>query len=362
MSTKRDYYDVLGVGRDASEEDLKKAFRKLAFQYHPDKNHDDKAADMFKEINEAYQVLSDPEKRSAYDRFGHAGIDNSSFGGMGGFEGFGFGGFGEIFETFFGGMGSQTSRGPQRGADLSYELKLTFEEAALGAEKELKIRRTEYCPDCTGSGAKPGTQPESCPDCGGTGRVRRVQQSIFGRFTNVVACPRCQGEGKIIGSPCQRCRGTGRESFERQIAVTIPAGVDEGTRVQLTGQGDVGSRGGSAGNLLVDLKIKPHEIFQREDSNIIYHLSVSITQAALGAEVNVSTLYGDTPLKIPAGSQNGAIFTLKGKGIPYFRRSGKGDEIVRLTVLIPEKLTKEQKALLEQLAATFDAKKGKQTS
>ena len=358
MSAKRDYYDVLGVERHASEEDVKKAFRKLAFQYHPDKNHDAGAADKFKEINEAYQVLGDPEKRSAYDRFGHAGVNGSTFGGnAGGFEDFGFGGFGEIFETFFGGMGGQTNRTPQRGTDLSYELKLAFEEAVLGTEKEIKIRRTEYCPDCKGSGAKPGTQTINCADCGGTGRIRRVQQSIFGRFTNVVPCTRCRGEGKVVETPCPNCRGAGRESFERQISVTIPAGVDEGTRVQLTGQGDVGERGGSAGNLLVDLKIKPHEFFQREDSNILYTLTVNIAQAALGTEVTIPTLYGDASLKIPAGSQNGAIFVLKGKGVPYFRRSGKGDEIVRLTVLTPEKLTKEQKKLLEELAATFNTKK-----
>lgn len=361
MSAKRDYYDVLGVGRNASDEDIKKAFRKLAFQYHPDKNHEEGAADKFKEVNEAYQVLGDAEKRSAYDRFGHAGVGGTPFGGggAGGFEDFGFGGFGEIFETFFGGMGGQASRGPQRGADLTCELKLTFEEAALGAEKEIKIRRTEYCSICKGSGAKPGTQPTGCADCGGTGRQKRIQQSIFGRFTNVVACPRCRGEGKVINDPCQPCRGTGRESFERQIAVTIPAGVDESTRVQFTGQGDVGERDGSAGNLLVDLKIRPHEFFQREDSNILYNLTVNITQAALGAEVSIPTLYGDTSLKIPAGSQSGAVFTLKGKGVPYFRRSGKGDEIVRLSVLTPEKLTKEQKKLLEELAATFEPKKGK---
>ncbi|MCL2149763.1 MAG: molecular chaperone DnaJ [Dehalococcoidia bacterium] len=359
MNAKRDYYDVLGVGRNASDEEIKKAFRKLAFQYHPDKNHDAKAADQFKEINEAYQVLGDPEKRSAYDRFGHAGISGASFGGTGGFEDFGFGGFGEIFESFFGGMSGQTSRNPQRGADLSYELKLGFEEAALGAEKEIRIRRTEYCSECKGSGAKPGTQPANCTECNGTGRARRVQQSIFGRFTNVVTCPRCRGEGKVISEPCPHCRGTGRESFERQIAVTIPAGVDEGTRVQLTSQGDVGERGGTAGNLLVDLKIKPHEVFQREDANIIYNLRINITQAALGTEVSVPTLYGDTSLKIPAGSQNGAVFTLKGKGVPYFRRSGKGDEIVRLTIVVPEKLSREQKRLLEELAATFEDKGSK---
>jgi molecular chaperone DnaJ len=359
MSAKRDYYEVLGVGRNATDDDIKKAFRKLAFQYHPDKNHDDGAAEKFKEVNEAYQVLCDPDKRSAYDRFGHAGISGTPFGNSSGFEDFGFGGFGDIFESFFGGMGGQATRGPQRGADLQYDLRLTFEEAALGAEKEVKIRRTEYCTECKGSGAKPGTQPANCTECGGTGRIRRVQQSIFGRFTNVIACPRCRGEGKVINDPCLRCHGTSRESFERTIAVTIPAGVDEGTRIQLTGQGDVGERGGMAGNLFVELKIRPHEFFKRENSDIIYDLSVNISQAALGAEINIPTLYGDALLKIPPGSQNGTIFTLKGKGVPHFRRAGKGDELVRLTVATPEKLTREQKRLLEDLAATFESKKSK---
>jgi molecular chaperone DnaJ len=361
MSAKRDYYEVLGVGRNATEDDIKKAFRKLAFQYHPDKNHDDGASDKFKEVNEAYQVLCDPDKRSAYDRFGHSGLGGNPFGNASsGFENFsGFGGFGDIFESFFGGVSGQAQHGPARGADLQYELRLTFEEAALGAEKEVKIRRTEYCTECKGSGAKPGTQPSNCADCGGTGRVKRVQQSVFGRFTNVVACPRCNGEGKVVNDPCSHCRGTSHESFERTISVTIPAGVDEGTRVQLTGQGDAGERGGMAGNLFVELKIKPHEFFRRENSDIIYDLPVNIAQASLGTELNVPTLYGDTTLRIPAGSQNGTVFTLKGKGVPHFRRAGKGDELVRLTVTTPEKLTKEQKKLLEELAATFEPKKGK---
>jgi molecular chaperone DnaJ len=357
MSVKRDYYEVLGLGKNATEEEIKKSFRKLAFQYHPDKNHDDGASDKFKEINEAYQILSDPDKRSSYDRFGHAGVAGTPFGQAGGFEDFGFGGFGDIFETFFGGMGGQSHRGPSRGVDLRYELKLTFEEAALGTEKEIKIRRTEFCSDCKGTGAKPGTEPVSCPECGGTGRLRRTQQSIFGRFTNVVPCTRCRSEGKIISEPCPRCRGTGHESFERQISVSIPAGVDEGTRVQLTGQGDAGERGAAAGNLFVELKISPHQFFRREDSDIIFDLSVNIAQASLGIDIEVPTLYGDAHLKVPAGSQSGTVFTLKGKGVPHFRRPGKGDELVRLNVVTPEKLTKEQKKLLEELAETFEAKK-----
>jgi molecular chaperone DnaJ len=361
MSAKRDYYEVLGVARNASDDDIKKAFRKLAFQYHPDKNADGNAAEKFKEINEAYQILADPDKRSAYDRFGHSATDGSSPG----FGGFGFGnmgGVGSIFEdfySFFNDAATQAQQGPVKGADLAYELKLSFEEAALGAEKEIKLRRTEYCSACQGSGAKAGTTPAACTDCNGSGRVKRIQQSLFGRFTNVVACPRCGGEGKIITEPCAHCRGSGREAFERQIAITIPAGVDNGTRMQLSGQGDVGDKGGPAGSIIVTLKVARHEFFQREDSDIIYDLPLNFAQAALGAEVAVPTLYGEAPLKIPAGAQSGSVFTLKGKGVPHFRRLGKGDEHVRLIVVTPEKLTKEQKRLFEELATSFEAKKSK---
>jgi molecular chaperone DnaJ len=360
MATKRDYYEVLGISRDASEEDIKKAFRKLAFQYHPDHNSGDGASDKFKELNEAYQVLCDPDKRRTYDRFGHAGMSDNPFaGGAGNFDGFGFGGFGEIFETFFGGANTQAQRGPIRGGDLHYELKLTFIEASLGCEKEVSISRSEYCSVCQGSGAKPGTQPQSCPDCNGSGQIRRVQQSLFGRFTNVVACPRCRGEGKIVNDHCSHCRGSGRETFERQISVAIPPGVDDGTRIQLSGQGDAGDRGGIAGNVIVSLRVQSHELFQRNGSDIIFDLDINFAQAALGAEVNVPTLYGDALFKIPPASQTGSVFTLKGKGVPHFRRSGKGDQLVRLNVVTPEKLTKEQKHLFEQLAHSFEDKKNK---
>jgi molecular chaperone DnaJ len=363
MGAKRDYYEVLGVGRDASEDDIKKAFRNLAHQYHPDKNHDDGASDKFKEISEAYQVLCDPGKRSAYDRFGHAAVDGQGqggFGGFGGFGDFGAGGMGSIFEdfySFFSDANSQAQRGPVRGADLQYELNLTFEEAALGAEKEVAIRRVEHCSTCQGSGAKPGTQPATCTECNGQGRVRRVQQSLFGRFTNVTACPRCRGEGKIVTDPCPGCRGTGHESFDRQISVTIPAGVDQGTRIQLSGQGNVGERGGPAGNVIVGLHVATHEFFQRQGADIIFELKVNFAQAALGTDLSVPTLYGDQPLKVPAGSQSGVVFALKGKGVPNFHHAGKGDQLVRLTLATPEKLTKEQKRLFEDLAATFEPKK-----
>lgn len=362
MATKRDYYEVLGVSRDASEEDIKKAFRKLAFQYHPDHNNGDGADDKFKELNEAYQVLADPDKRQAYDRFGHRAVDGSA---QAGFEGFGFGGMGgvgsifEDFYSFFTDAAAQSQRGPVRGDDLAYELRLTFEEAALGTEKELQIRRVENCSVCQGSGAKPGTQPVQCSECQGSGRVRRIQQSLFGRFTNVVVCPRCGGAGKVVAEPCPHCSGSGHETFERSIAVTIPAGVDDGTRLQMSGQGDAGQRGGPAGNLIIGLRVARHQFFQRDGADVIYNLKLNFAQAALGVEFSVPTLYGEAPLKVPPGTQNGAVFTLKGKGIPHFRRSGKGDQLVRLTVVTPEKLTKEQKRLFEELAQSFEEKKGK---
>jgi molecular chaperone DnaJ len=360
MGAKRDYYEVLGVGRDASEDDIKKAFRNLAHQFHPDKNHDDGASDKFKEISEAYQVLTDPGKRSAYDRFGHAAVDGQGQAGFGGFGDFGAGGMGSIFEdfySFFSDANSQAQRGPVRGSDLQQDLHLTFEEAALGAEKEITIRRVELCGTCQGSGAKAGTQPATCTECNGQGRVRRVQQSLFGRFTNVTACPRCRGEGKIVTDPCTACHGTGRESAERQISVSIPVGVDQGTRIQLSGQGDVGERGGPAGNVIVNLHVAPHAFFQRQGADIIFDLRINFAQAALGIDLPVPTLYGEAPLKVPPGSQSGVVFALKGKGVPNFRHAGKGDQLVRLTVATPEKLTKEQKKLFEELAATFEPKK-----
>jgi molecular chaperone DnaJ len=361
MATKRDYYEVLGVGRDASEDDIKKAFRKLAFQYHPDKNAGDGASDKFKEASEAYQVLADIEKRRAYDRFGHAGVDGASRG----FEDFGFGGMGgegSIFEGFFNFFSdaATTSRtAPVRGGDIPYLLELTFEEAALGADKELHILRTENCSVCQGSGAKPGIQPVQCTECKGSGRVQRVQQTVFGRFANVAGCPSCGGSGKIVTEACVHCHGSGHQRFERNIKLTIPAGVDDATRLQMSGQGNAGERGGMAGNLIVGIQVKPHEFFRREESNIIYDLKVNFAQAALGADLIVPTLYGDMPLKMPAGSQAGEVFPLKGKGIPHFRRSGKGDQLVHLVVMTPEKLTKEQKRIFEELADSFEGKKKK---
>jgi len=356
MASKRDYYEVLGVERDASEAKIKGAFRKLAFKYHPDRNSDDGAEGRFKEVNEAYEVLSDPEKRDNYDRFGHSGGD---FFGRG-FEGFGFDGVGSIFDAFFGGRTTTTTRqGPTRGADLHSGLTITLEEAAFGIEKEVSISRTEHCSVCHGSGSQPGTRSSQCPECSGSGQVRRVQQSIFGRFTNITTCPHCQGEGSIITDPCNHCRGTGKERFPRSIAVKIPPGVEHGSRVRLSGEGDAGTRGGPAGNLYLNLSVEEHKIFIRDDDDILYDLPINFAQAALGVELEVPTLNGNIKLKIPAGSQTGQVFKLKNKGIPHLHGRGQGNQLVKLKVLTPESLTKKQRELFKELEKELDSGKKK---
>ena len=353
MAVKRDYYEVLGVPRGASAEDIKKAFRKLAFQYHPDRNRNDGAADKFKEVNEAYEVLSDADKRAAYDRFGHAGADNM-FGR--GFEGFDFGGFGDIFDAFFGGGTATQRQAPRRGDDLRYNISVSFEEAALGCEKEIDVSRTEVCAACHGTRSKPGTKPERCPECGGTGQVRRVQRSIFGQFINTSACSQCRGEGTIITDVCPDCRGAGTQKQKRRISVRVPAGVDDENVIRLSGEGDAGSRGGSAGNLYVAINVREHEYFSREGDNILYELPVNFAQAALGTEVEVPTLHGPAKVKVPAGSQTGRVFRLKDKGIPHLRGSGRGDQMVVLRVMTPESLSKEQRKLFEELAKSLGQK------
>jgi molecular chaperone DnaJ len=349
-TSKRDYYEVLGVARNASNEEIRKAFRRLAFQYHPDRNRDGDASEKFKEINEAYEVLSDPSKRANYDRFGFSG-GGEFFGG--GFEGFDFGGLGDIFETFFGGSTTAGRRGPRTGAEVSATVTITFEEAALGTEKELEIQRVEDCSVCHGSGAKEGTSPQTCPNCQGSGQVYQVRRSVFGSFRNVTLCPQCRGEGKIINDPCSHCRGTGREKFKRQIDVKIPAGVDNGLGVRLRGEGDAGERGGRPGDLFVTLEVKPHQFFKREGTNVIYDLEANFAQAALGYEVMVPTLYGEEKLKVPAGSQSGEVFRLKNKGVANLNRGGHGDQLVNFKVVTPEKLSSKQKRILEELAETL---------
>jgi molecular chaperone DnaJ len=350
MVVKRDYYEVLGVPRDASSEDIKKAFRKLAFQYHPDRNREDGAAEKFKEINEAYEVLSDADKRSAYDRFGHGGAENI-FGR--GFEGFDMGGFGDIFEAFFGGTATASRQTPRRGSDIRTHITVSFEEAALGAEKGIEINRTEVCDTCRGTRSKPGAQPQRCPECNGTGQIRRVQRSIFGQFINTAACGRCRGEGTLITDPCPDCRGSGFQKHRRHIVVSVPPGIDDNNTIRMTGEGDAGYRGGSAGNLYVDISVTKHKFFTREGNNVIYELPVNFAQAALGTEVAVPTLYGDSKLKIPAGSQTGKIFRIKDKGIPRLHGMGRGDQLVILRVVTPESLTKDQRKLFEELAKSL---------
>lgn len=351
MTTQqRDFYEVLGVARSASQEEIKKAFRRLAMQFHPDRNRDPGAEARFKEINEAFEVLSDPEKRSAYDRFGRAGLGQQ---GGAGFEGFsGFGGFGDIFDAFFGGNARQR-RGPARGADLRFNLSLTFEEAIFGAEKEIEVSRTEQCALCGGSGAEPGSKPERCPSCNGSGEIRRVQQSIFGQFVNVTACDRCHGEGRIITSPCAECKGSGRERKTRKLQVKIPPGVDNGQQLRLSSEGEAGAGGGPAGNLYVLLQVREHEFFKRDEDDIILDLPINFAQAALGDELKVPTIDGEATLKIPAGTQAGRIFEIKDKGVPHLRGGGRGDQVVRIRVVTPTELTPEQKRLFKDLAASL---------
>jgi molecular chaperone DnaJ len=346
MATKRDYYEVLGIDKNASDEDIKKNFRKLAFKYHPDHNKEDTSGEAFKELNEAYGVLSDPEKRATYDRYGHAGLEGS----MGqGFQGMDFGGFGDIFDAFFGGATTATRQGPRQGADLKVEQTITFEEAAFGTERKIEVSRVELCSVCHGSGAKVGTQPVRCPNCSGSGQIRRMQQSVFGRFTNVTTCPKCYGEGTIVSDPCPQCRGTGKERARRTLSVKIPAGVDDGAQVIMRGEGDAGSRGGSQGDLYIVLSVRPHEFFVRRGDDIIYELPINFVQAGLGDEVDVPGLVGKTRIKIPAGSQTGKLFRLKGQGISHVNRGGRGDQIVLLVVVTPESLNDRQKQLLREL-------------
>src|SRR5215472_15336949 len=348
-TNKRDYYEVLGVSRSASDEELKKAFRRLAKQYHPDANKEQGAEARFIEINEAYEVLSDQQKRAAYDRYGHAAVNGNMAGaGFGDFSSFST----DIFEMFFSGAaGTQRRSGPQRGADLRYELTITFEEAVFGCQKEIELPRWESCSTCKGSGAQPGTSKTRCSNCQGSGEIRRVQQSIFGQFVNVTVCDRCRGEGSVITTPCEKCRGQGRVRNNRRVVVNIPAGVDDGINVRVTGEGEVSSRGGVPGNLYVVLTVKPHPYFKRQGNDIEYELPISFTQAALGAEVEVPTVDGkSTLLKIPAGTQSNRSFRLKSMGVPVVHSSARGDQHVVVKVVTPTNLTPEQKRLLEEFA------------
>ncbi len=357
MAAKRDYYEVLGVARTCTDDDLKKAFRKLAFQFHPDRNKEADAEAKFKEINEAYSCLSDANKRAAYDRFGHAGPAGGPFGGggAGGFEDMaGFGGLGEIFETFFGGMGGAGRQAPRRGSDLNFKLDITLEEASTGIEKELNIQRIESCDTCKGTGAKEGTSPVKCAECGGQGKVYQVQRSVFGRFTNVITCPKCRGEGQVITDPCPKCKGSGRERVAKTLSIKIPAGIDSGNQIRITGAANLGDKGGGAGDVYITVSVANHKLFRRDGENVVYELPLNFAQVALGVELDVPTLYGPAKLKVPAGTQAGKVIRLKGKGMPLVNRpSTFGDEWVEIKVVTPEKLSKRQKQLLEELGKSL---------
>ncbi|NLM37471.1 MAG: molecular chaperone DnaJ [Firmicutes bacterium] len=358
---KRDYYEVLGVERGASEDEIKKAYRQLARKYHPDVNKEDpQAEEKFKEINEAYQVLSDPQKRAAYDRFGHAGTDPGygAGAGPGGFGDFAFEGFGDIFDMFFGGGGRRQRTGPQKGADLRYDLRIEFEEAAFGKETTIKVPRTEICATCHGNRAKPGTPIKTCPTCGGTGQIQSVQNTMFGRFSTVRTCDRCQGEGKLIETPCPTCAGRGRLRQVRTIKINIPAGVDTGHRLRVAGEGEAGERGGPPGDLYVYITVKPHPIFKRTENDLVLEHKISFAQAALGAVIEVPTLEGTATLRIPEGTQPGTLFRIRGKGIPYLHGSGRGDELVRVRIEVPTKLNPAQREAIRQVAEAFGEEVG----
>ena len=359
-SQKRDYYEVLGLQKGASAEEIKKAYRKLAKENHPDLHPGDKAAEeRFKEINEAYEILSDDDKRAKYDQYGHAAFDPSAGFGGAGFEGFGdFGDLSDIFSSFFGGGfgGSTRTRNPnapQRGDNLRTSVNISFEEAAFGCKKDVTVGRVEKCTDCNGTGCMPGTTPEICPDCKGSGTVRTTQRTPFGMAQSTSACSKCRGTGKIIHQPCKTCRGLGSVRRQHKISVTIPAGIDDGQAISLRGQGNDGINGGTAGDLLVSVIVRPHARFEREGNSVLLEEEISYAQATLGAEIEVPTIDGNVKLNIPEGTQPGTTFRLRGKGIPYLRGSGRGDQFVTVSVKVPKNLTGQQKELLRQFAASM---------
>lgn len=361
MADKRDYYEVLGVSKTATEDEIKSAFRKKAKECHPDLHPGDKQAEaQFKELNEAAEVLVDPEKRAKYDQFGHAAFD-PSMGGQDPFAGGGFGGFGDLGDIlgqmfgggFGGGFGGQTRNGPIPGDDLRYSMTITFEEAAFGAEKEITIPREEVCSICGGSGAKPGTQPETCKTCNGTGQVRTQQNTILGSFTSTRPCAACRGTGKVISEPCQDCHGTGRVRKNIKKKVKIPAGIDNGQTLCLRGLGNAGHRGGPNGDLYVTISVKNHRQFQRKGFDLYLNIPISYSMAALGGSITVPTLQESVKYSIPAGTQTGSTFRLRDQGIKHLNANGKGDLLVTVTVDVPKRLTDEQKSLLEKYAETF---------
>ena len=354
MAEKRDYYEILGIGRDASQDQIKSAFRNLARQYHPDVNPEPDAEEKFKEINEAFAILSDPEKRAAYDRYGHAGVNgNGSQWDFSNFDPF------EIFNQFFGfgGMGGSSRRrnSPRRGEDLITTVTLDFEEAFFGVEKEITITRDEACQVCKGTGSEPGTSTKTCSTCGGHGEVRQVRNTILGSMVQVTTCPNCNGTGKVIEKACHQCHGSGYETRSVQKTIPIPAGVDDGTQMRLTGEGQPGTNGGPRGNLYIKISVHPHKFFRRREYDILLDLNINVSQAALGADIVIPTMEGETTLSIPSGTQSGKVFRLRGKGFSHVHSNSKGDQLVIVAVEIPKRLSKEQRELFEQLAETLDS-------
>ena len=350
-----DYYETLGVDRGANDEEIRRAFRRKAMEFHPDRNKTPGAEDRFKEINEAYQVLSDQEKRSRYDRFGSAGVN----GGDRPFDGFDpFSGFGDIFDTFFGG-GARTANQPRSGEDISQRVSLTFEEAVFGCEREIEVNRIEPCHQCSGAGNEPGTPITTCGVCNGTGQVRRAQRSVFGQFAVTSPCSSCNGSGRSIETPCGNCRARGLERRRRARTITIPAGIDDGMQVRITGEGDAGLNGGPPGNLYVQVRVQDHPLFVREDFDLLHRLSINVAEAALGATKSIPTLEGEVvDLEIPSGTQSGSQFRVRGRGVPRLRRDGRptdrrGDIRVLVEVEVPSKLNKYQRKLLEDLSYSF---------
>ncbi len=368
MATKRDYYEILEVSRTASDDEIKSAYRKLAMKYHPDKNQGDKAAeDKFKEVAEAYEVLRDKNKRGVYDRFGHEGLRGTGATGGGGFHDpfdlfrdvFG-GGFGSIFEEFFGGQGGGSRRRDrQRGRDQKINLKLSLEEIATGVNKQVKIKKQVACDTCGGSGAKEGSQPQTCPQCQGQGEVREVSQSLFGRFVNIVACPRCHGKGTIITDPCPSCRGEGLMHGEETVDISVPAGVSDGNYMTVRGKGNAGPQGGPPGDLIVVMEEKPHDFFTRNGSDVIFDMNISFPEVALGTDVEIPTLELEeedgemqnklVKINVPSGTQSGKVFRLRGKGLPELNSYHKGDLLAQVKVWTPTKLSPREKELLEEL-------------
>jgi molecular chaperone DnaJ len=357
MATTRDFYDILGVQRGASDEEIKRSFRKLAQQWHPDVNTSPEAQERFKEINEAYQILSDPQRRQAYDMFGRAGVGGGGAEGFGGNPfGAGFQGFGDIFDAFFGGgaagtAGQRRSR-PPAGADLRYDLELSFDEAVHGTEKEISFTSLVVCETCSGSGAEPGTQPVTCPQCGGSGEVRQVRSTMLGQVVNVSQCGRCRGVGRIVDTPCHTCHGDGRVEQRRTVRVTVPAGIDDGHQIRLSGEGEAGPRGGSPGNLYVVAHVAAHPLLQRRETELYYELPVTISQAALGARLMVPTPEGEETVEIKPGTQPGAEIRLRGRGVTHLRRQGsRGDLHVIVDVRVPSRMSARQRELMEAFAA-----------